>query len=74
MPIRVGNLRTLMLRVSPESKVGAALKDVRERPRPHEWLLLYPLAGGYAVWHEVGDPPVRLPQLWHTIKQKFAGQ
>jgi hypothetical protein len=49
MPIRAGDLRTLMLRVSADAKIGAALKDIRERLRPEEWLLLYPLDGGYAV-------------------------
>ena len=49
MPIRAGDLRTLMLRVSADARVGAALKNIAGRSRPADWLLLYPLPGGYAV-------------------------
>ena len=39
MPIRSSDLRRQLLRVSPDTLVGAALKDLRARPRPTEWLL-----------------------------------
>jgi hypothetical protein len=49
MPIRASDLRRQLLRVSPDTVVGAALKDLRARPRPTDWLLLVDLDGGYAV-------------------------
>jgi hypothetical protein len=49
MPIRASDLRRQLLRVSPDRLVGAALKDLRARPRPTEWLLLVDLSGTYAV-------------------------
>jgi len=49
MTIRLRDLRTLLLRVSPDAMVGAALKDVAQRPQSEEWLLLYAVPGGYAV-------------------------
>src|SRR5689334_6863965 len=49
MPIRSSDLRRQLLRVSPDTLVGAALKDLRARPRPTEWLLLVDLGGAYAV-------------------------
>ena len=49
MPIRARDLRRLMLRVSADAYVGAALRDVQARDTPAEWLLLYPVPGGYAA-------------------------
>lgn len=49
MPIRSSDLRRQLLRVSPDTLMGAALKDVRDRPRPTEWLLLVDLGSAYAV-------------------------
>src|SRR5215212_403253 len=49
MPIRSSDLRRQLLRVSPATPVGAALKDLRARPRPSHWLLLIDLDGAYAV-------------------------
>jgi hypothetical protein len=49
MPIRSSDLRRQLLRVSPETLVGAALQDIRGRPRPTEWLLLVDLGSAYAV-------------------------
>jgi len=49
MPIRASDLRRQLLRVSPDTLVGAALKDLRARPRPTEWLLLVDLDGSYTV-------------------------
>jgi hypothetical protein len=49
MPIRASDLRRQLLRVSPDTLVGAVLKDLRTRPRPIEWLLLVDLDDDYAV-------------------------
>jgi hypothetical protein len=49
MPIRSSDLRRQLLRVGPDTLVGAVLKDLRARPRPTEWLLLVDLDGAYAV-------------------------
>src|SRR5262245_20522777 len=49
MPIRASELRRQLLRVSPDTLVGAALKALRAQPRPIEWLLLVDLGGTYAV-------------------------
>jgi hypothetical protein len=49
MPIRISDLRTRMLRASPSLHVGSALKDLRDRPQPEEWLLIYQQVGGYAI-------------------------
>jgi len=49
MPIRSSDLRRQLLRVSPDTLLGAALKDLRARPRPTEWLLLVDLDDAYAV-------------------------
>jgi hypothetical protein len=49
MSIRASDLRRQLLRVSPDTLVGAALKDMRARPRPTEWLLLVDLDGAYAI-------------------------
>jgi hypothetical protein len=49
MPIRASDLRRQILRVSPATLVGAALKDLRARQRPTEWLLLVDIDGAYAV-------------------------
>ncbi|MEO7911090.1 MAG: hypothetical protein ABIV47_15710, partial [Roseiflexaceae bacterium] len=49
MPIRASDLRRQLLRVSPDTLVGAALKAMHARPRPTEWLLLVDLDAAYAV-------------------------
>lgn len=49
MSIRSADLRRRVLRVSPDTLVGYALKAIQAWPRPEEWLLLCPLAGGYAA-------------------------
>jgi hypothetical protein len=49
MPIRSSDLRRQLLRASPDTLLGAALKDIRARQRPTEWLLLIDLGGAYAV-------------------------
>jgi len=38
-----------MLRASRTLYVGSALKELRDRPKPEEWLLIYPQFGGYVV-------------------------
>ena len=49
MPIRASDLRRQLLQVGPDTLVGAALKDLRARPRPTDWLLLVDLGDDYAV-------------------------
>ena len=49
MPIRASELRRQLLRVSPDTLVGAAVKDLCARPRPTAWLLLVDLDGAYAI-------------------------
>src|SRR4029079_10732747 len=36
-------------RVGPDTPIGAALKDISQRPRPEEWLLVCPIAAGYSA-------------------------
>jgi hypothetical protein len=49
MPIRTSDLRTRILHAGPSLHVGSALKDLRDRPQPEEWLLIYPQFGGYVI-------------------------
>jgi hypothetical protein len=68
MPIRSSDLRRLLLRVSPDTLVGAALKDIRGRPQPTEWLLLVDLDGAYAVLG-VEDIAGREPPIVDPLNQ-----
>src|SRR5215207_7646019 len=75
MPIRASDLRRQLLRVSPDTLVGAALKDLRARPRPTEWLLLVDLGGAYAVLG-IDDIARRVPSVGDPLNQPvsaFAG-
>ena len=65
MPIRIADLRARMLRASPDLYVGAALQDLRSRPQPEEWLLIYPQGGGYVVLGlaDLAERDQRTPKL-----------
>jgi hypothetical protein len=65
MTMRSSDLRRLLLRVGPDTPVGAALKDIRGRPRPEEWLLVCRLADGDAAIsvHELARRSTTTKQL-----------
>ena len=75
MPIRTSDLRRQLLRVSPDTLVGAALKDIRGRPRPTEWLLLIDLDGEYAVLgvEDIAGRRDAIPDPLNKPLRAFAG-
>ncbi len=75
MPIRSSDLRRLLLRVSPDTRVGAALKALRARPGPTDWLLLVDLGGAYTVLG-IEDIAARVTSVSDPLNQPvstFAG-
>src|SRR5215212_6478663 len=59
-----GDLRRHMLSVTPDATIGAVLKDIRTRPQPETWVLLYPLGEGYAI-----ISVQELARRWTTVER-----
>src|SRR5690349_11462046 len=75
MPIRASDLRRQLLRVGPDTLVGAALKAMRAQPRPTDWLLLVDLGGAYIVLgiEDIARPEVPVGDPLNQPVSAFAG-
>src|SRR4051812_20443794 len=75
MPIRASDLRRQLLRVGPDTLVGAALKAMRGQPRPTDWLLLVDLGGAYTVLgiEDIAKPALPASDPLNQPISAFAG-